>query len=70
MILKKHQVELGTYTICRKGLNSYTLAAPKSWLRYSGAALGDEYTAVTDKRDNSLHFYFNKKVSRTKKRAS
>jgi hypothetical protein len=62
MIPKEHRVELGTFKICRKGLNSFTLAAPKPWRQYSGAALGDECIALTDKRDNSLHFYLKKKI--------
>jgi hypothetical protein len=57
MIPKEYRVELGIYTICRKGLNSFTLAAPKAWRQYSGAVLGDRFIAYTDKRDNSLHFF-------------
>jgi hypothetical protein len=61
MIPKEYRVEIGTYTICRKGKSAFTLAAPRIWLRYSGAALGDECLAITDKRDNSLHFYLKKR---------
>ena len=57
MTPKKYAVELGSYTIRKKGKSSCTLAAPKIWMRYAGANLGDEYTAFIDKRDNSLHFY-------------
>jgi len=65
MIPKKYLVEIGIYTIRRKGLNSCTLAAPKLWMKYAGAAVGDDYTALTDKRDNSLHFYLKRKSIRS-----
>jgi hypothetical protein len=64
MIAKKYLVELGSYTIRKKGKTSCTLAAPRTWMKYAGASLGDEYTALTDKRDNSLHFYLKRKTSR------
>ena len=61
MIPKKYLVEIGSYTIRKKGKTSCTLAAPRMWMKYAGASLGDEYTALTDKRDNSLHFYLKTK---------
>lgn len=64
MIPKKYLVELGAYTIRKKGKTSCTLAAPRIWMRYAGASLGDEYLALTDKRDNSLHFYPKKRTPR------
>lgn len=67
MMPKKYRVELGTYSICKKGKSAFTLAAPKSWLLYSGAELGDECIALTDKRDNSLHFYLKKNVPQHRK---
>jgi len=67
MIPKEYRVEIGTYTICKKGLNSFTLAAPKAWRQYSGAVLGDECIALTDKRDNSLHFYLKKRIPQSQK---
>ena len=63
MIPKKNRVEIGTYTIRKKGLHSFTLAAPRMWMKYAGALLGDECLAITDKRDNSLHFYLKKRAS-------
>lgn len=57
MAHKKYLVEIGTYKIGKKGKNSCALTAPKIWMTYAGAMVGDEYTAFTDKRDNSLHFY-------------
>jgi hypothetical protein len=65
MIPKKYLVEIGTYTICKKGKAAFTLAAPRAWLIYSGAQLGDECTALTDKRDNSLHYYLKAKSRRS-----
>jgi hypothetical protein len=35
------------------------------WMKYAGAAVGDDYTALTDKRDNSLHFYLKRKSIRS-----
>lgn len=59
---RKNLIELGVYTIRKKGLTSFTLAAPKIWIKYSRAKLGDAYVALTDKRDNSLHFYPTKRT--------
>jgi hypothetical protein len=67
MIPKKYLVELGTYTIRKKGKGSCTLAAPRAWMKYAGASLGDEYLALTDTRDNSLHFHLKKRTSRNPK---
>lgn len=61
MIPKQYAVEIGVYTIRKKGKSSFTLAAPKLWMRYAQAELGDACVAVTDKRDNSLHFYLKPK---------
>jgi hypothetical protein len=66
MIPKKYLIEIGTYKICKKGKSAFTLATPKAWLLYSGAALGDKCVALTDKRDNSLHFYLKRKSQHQK----
>jgi hypothetical protein len=57
MIPRKYAVDLGLFSVGKKGKYTRTLTIPKFWMRSVGLEAGERFRVVSDRRDNSLHFF-------------